>query len=129
MSVSEGFLGFVLEQLGRIAPVTDRKMFGGVGIYGRGLFFALIDDDVLYFKVDDGNRADFEARGMQPFRPFGEEGTAMRYYEVPGDVMEDADLLAPWVEKALAAAQTAQGRRGALVRGSVPRRRAPRPPS
>jgi TfoX/Sxy family transcriptional regulator of competence genes len=53
----------------------------------------------------------------------------MRYYEVPGDVMEDADLLAPWVEKALAAAQTAQGRRGARVRGSVPRRRAPRPPS
>jgi len=34
-------------------------MFGGVGIYCGDLFFGLIDDDTLYFKVDDSNRSDF----------------------------------------------------------------------
>jgi DNA transformation protein len=29
--------------------------------------FGLIADEVLYFKVDDGNRADFAAVGLLPF--------------------------------------------------------------
>ena len=86
-------------------------MFGGVGVYAGDLFFALMDDDTLYFKVDDSNRGRFEARGMGPFRPFGEGGEVMRYYEVPGEVLEDVELLAPWVEDAVAAA--ARTRRGA----------------
>ena len=38
-------------------------MFGGVGIYDRDVFFALIADDTLYFKVDDSTRPEFVARG------------------------------------------------------------------
>src|SRR5229473_2196967 len=75
-------------------------MYGGVGIYARGLFFALISDDRLYFKVDDTTRPDFESLRMEPFRPFGED-SAMGYYEVPADVVEDAVLLAPWMQKAI----------------------------
>jgi len=79
-------------------------MFGGVGIYSGELFFALIADDTLYFKVDDSNRADFEARAMGPFRPYGEDGEAMQYYHVPEDLIEDPEALRPWAEKAIAAA-------------------------
>ena len=43
-------------------------MFGGAGFYLEGLFFALIAEDVLYFEVDDGNRADFKAVERGPFR-------------------------------------------------------------
>jgi DNA transformation protein and related proteins len=64
-------------------------MFGGVGIYGGELFFALIDDDTLYFKVDESTRPEFEARGMGPFQPYGEEGETMGYYRVPEDLLED----------------------------------------
>jgi len=49
-------------------------MFGGVGIYAGQLFFALIADDTLYFKVDDSNRSDFERLAMRPFQPYGEGG-------------------------------------------------------
>jgi DNA transformation protein and related proteins len=75
MPVTPEYREFVLEQLGRVAPVTSRAMFGGVGVYSGGLFFALMAGDTLYLKVDDSNRADFEAAGTGPFRPFGDDGT------------------------------------------------------
>ena len=105
MPVSQSYRTFVLEQLERVAPVTARAMFGGVGIYSDGLFFALMDDDTLYFKVDDSNRADFEAAGMGPFMPFGDASHVMQYYEVPGELLEDTDRLRPWMEKAVAVAR------------------------
>jgi DNA transformation protein len=86
-------------------------MFGGVGIYSGAFFFALIADDVLYFKVDDSNRTDFERRGMGPFRPYGEDGEVMQYYEVPADLLEDPEQLRTWAEKAVAVARSKRARR------------------
>lgn len=101
MAFTPEYREFVLEQLGRVAPVTSRAMFGGVGIYSGGLFFALIAGDTLYLKVDDTNRGDFEAARMGPFRPFGDDRDVMQYYELPAELLEDADQLRPWVEKAI----------------------------
>ena len=111
MSVTPEYRAFVLEQLGRVAPVTSRAMFGGVGIYSDGFFFALLDDDALYLKVDDSNRGDFERAGTGPFRPFGGDEHVMRYYELPADLLEDADALRPWVHKALDVARSARRRK------------------
>ena len=114
MSVSPSFRGFVLEQLGRVLPaVRGRGMFGGVGIYSGDRFFALVDDDVLYFKVDESSRGEFEQRGMGPFRPGGPNGEIMQYYEVPADVLEDAEALRTWAARALAAAAAVRRRRRA----------------
>ena len=107
MAVSDSYREFVLEQLGRVTPVTGKSMFGGVGIYAQGLFFALIAEDRLYFKVDDATRPEFERRGMEPFRPFGEE-SAMGYYEVPADVVEDVSQLEPWTRNAIDVAAKAK---------------------
>ena len=105
MAVSASFRAFALDQLGRVATrVRGRSMFGGVGIYAGTEFFALLADDTLYLKVDDVTRPDFEARGLAPFRPYGEAGEEMQYYAVPGDVLEDAEALRPWVDTAIAAA-------------------------
>ena len=107
MAISESYREFVLEQLGRVTPVTGKSMFGGVGIYAQGLFFALMAEDRLYFKVDDTTRPDFEQLGMEPFRPFGED-SAMGYYEVPADVVEDSAQLAAWMRKAIEVAAKAK---------------------
>src|SRR5438034_10499659 len=80
-------------------------MFGGVGIYAGDLFFALVADDALYLKGDDASRPEFEARGMSPFRPFGEDGEVMQYYQVPADLLEDVEALRPWTVQAVAAAE------------------------
>ena len=107
MAVSDSYREFVLEQLGRVTPVTGKSMFGGVGIYAQGLFFALIAEDRLYFKVDETTRPSFEQRAMEPFRPFGED-SAMGYYEVPADMVEDVAQLESWVWKAIDVAAKAK---------------------
>lgn len=111
VSVSGGYLDYVLDQLQELGEVAPKRMFGGVGLYFDGLFFALIAGDVLYFKVDDSNRPDYEAAGMDPFRPFGRASYAMRYYEVPAGVLEDRESLRRWAEKSLAAARRKSSRK------------------
>jgi len=107
MSVSPEFRDFALEQLGRVTPVTSRRMFGGIGLYAGGLFFAVIDDDVLYLKVDDEIRGDFDAIGARPFQPMADKAS-MNYAELPADRLEDMDELRRWVEMSLAAAARAK---------------------
>ena len=69
MAVNEGFKDYIVDQLEQLGWVTVKKMFGGVSIYYDGLIFGLLADDVLYFKVDDSNRSNYESAGMKPFRP------------------------------------------------------------
>lgn len=86
-------------------------MFGGVGVYAGERFFALIDDDVLYLKVDDLTRPDFEKEGMGPFQPFGPGGEVMQYYELPAGLLDEPDALTPWVEGAIEVAARAKSRK------------------
>lgn len=105
--VSDDYRDWVMEQLRRATPatLTHRAMFGGVGVYANGLFFALMADDTLYFKVDDTNRPAFEARGMGPFLPYGDPARPMQYHEVPAELIETPDELGEWVESAVAVAR------------------------
>lgn len=107
MSVSPGFKLFVLEQLESISSIASKSMFGGVGLYADGHFFAILAEDRLYFKVDESNQPDFEAAGMAPFKPFDDERT-MKYWEVPVDVLEDVDALREWTQKAVDVAKRAK---------------------
>ena len=113
MAVSPGYQTFVLDQLRRVlSGVRAKRMFGGVGLYSDDLFFALIDDDTLYLKVDDQTRPDFERRGLRPFQPFGEGTAAMQYYPLPEDLLEDPEALRPWADAATAVARRAKLRKG-----------------
>ncbi|CAN5157438.1 TfoX/Sxy family protein [soil metagenome] len=103
MAVSPDYAAYVLEQLGRTGA-TSRKMFGGMGLYIDGLFFALIDDDCLYFKVDEQTRADFAGRDTQPWMPPGATWTTPGYMSVPSEVIEDPDDLTEWARKAVGVA-------------------------
>ena len=109
MPVSSGFLDFVVAQLEQAArEIQWKRMFGGVGFYCGEYFFALIANDRLYLKVDGETRQKFEAEGMKPFRPYGEHGEVMSYYEVPLGVLEAPEDLRVWVRDAVAAAQRAK---------------------
>ena len=105
MSVQPRYLEFILEQLGALGSVTSRRMFGGVGLYSGESFFGLIDDDTLYFKTDETNSAEYQARNMPRFmppanRPMGPMG----YHQVPADIIEDNEALVAWARKSVAVA-------------------------
>jgi DNA transformation protein and related proteins len=101
MSISDGFVEYVVDQLSCIGEVKTRKMFGGAGIYFESIFFAIIADDTLYFKVDDTNRDEYEAAGMGPFVPFADKLMVMQYYQVPPEVLDEPDRLSAWAQKAI----------------------------
>ncbi|MBS1722132.1 MAG: TfoX/Sxy family protein [Armatimonadetes bacterium] len=88
------------ERLGAVAPITSRSLFGGIGIYSEGLFFAILDDDQIFLKVDDTTRPAFIKRGMGPFSPPG-MAPMKGYFELPKEVLTDSHELALWVRRAL----------------------------
>jgi DNA transformation protein and related proteins len=108
MAVSSDYLDYVRDQLSGLGGVTSRRMFGGAGLYCDEFFFALIDNDTLYLRVNDSNRADFTTRGMGQFRPYPESPQlSTTYYETPADVLEDAAELVAWARRSVTAAMAA----------------------
>lgn len=94
----------------RLAPLGDfraRAMFGGHGLYLDDVFFALIAYGRLYLKVDEQNRADYIKAGSKPFTYTSKtgQGVSMSYYECPGKVLRESDLLQLWAKNSLAAAR------------------------
>lgn len=123
MAVSNEFRDYALGQLAPAGAVVARRMFGGIGLYLDGLFFALIDDDTLYFKTGDSNRARFEQAGSRPFCPFPDRpGHVMAYWQVPAEVLEDPEELRTWTREALAVALAARSKRSARSRRPAGRR-------
>ncbi len=103
---------FIRDLFAPFGPVTVRRMFSGAGIFADGLMFGLVVRDVIYLKVDDGNRADFEREGCAPFtytrgkksgRP--SQHAALPYWRLPERLYDDPDELAEWARRAFAAAE------------------------
>ena len=105
MARSSEFVEFVLEGLQPLGGVSARRMFGGFGIYKDGVMFALIADDQLYFKIDDGNRAAYEDAGLPHFT-YTDKGRPIRmsYRAAPSEGFDDPDILCAWAREAYAAA-------------------------
>ena len=105
MRVSSGFREFVLGQLAEVRDFHSKPMFGGLGLYAGDVFFGIVAGDVLYFKVDETTRADYEQAGSQPFKPYADRPVTMQYYSVPAAVVEDAAALAQWAKRSIAVAR------------------------
>ena len=111
MPVSPAVRTDLLARLNAVAPVMDRSMFGGVGLYCEGRFFGLIADDALYFRVDDATRPEYLKAGMGPFAPFGPEKASKVHFRVPDGVIADKRKLKAWLIKAVDAANRAAEKR------------------
>lgn len=103
------FILFLVEQLGALGAVRSRAMFGGHGLYLGEAFFAVVDENRVYFWADESTRAAHTAHGMGPFTPW--PGHVMdRYWEVPLDVVEDAPEFARWARRSLDARTAADAK-------------------
>ncbi|HBH80428.1 MAG TPA: competence protein TfoX [Nitrospira sp.] len=98
-SKNDGFKDFVLDQLTDLRSLTARAMFGGYGLYHRSTFFGIIHNGRLYFKVTTSTLSRHTDHGMKPFRPNTKQ-TLKSFYEVPIDILEDAEALTQWATDA-----------------------------
>src|SRR5690348_14751328 len=86
-------------------------MFSGAGIFADGLMFGLVVRGVIYLKVDDANRADFDREGCAPFtytrgKKSGRPSKhALPYWRLPERLYDDPDELAEWARRSFAAAE------------------------
>jgi DNA transformation protein len=108
MAARSRYVEFVTERLSPLGEITSRAMFGGHTLYCDGVVFALIAADELFLKVDEVNRADFEAAGSRPFKPFEDQDSVMRYYSAPADLFESDEGVERWGRSAVEAGRRAQ---------------------
>lgn len=98
------FHEFVLNDLlGPIGGITSRAMFGGYSFYKDGVIFAIIAEGQLYFKVDDSNRAQYEAAGSGPFVYSSRDGRdmTMAYWQLPDEIIDNPEELQVWVQQSV----------------------------
>jgi DNA transformation protein and related proteins len=109
MAVSESLVGLLQEQLEPLGRITFRRMFSGAGVYCDGAIFALILRDTLHFKVDDSNRAAYQAEGMQPFsyEAQGQRREIGAYWRVPERLLDEPEEMVEWARAAMAAGRRA----------------------
>jgi DNA transformation protein len=128
MSVQDQYLAYVLEQLAGLGALRSNRMFGGVGLYSREIFFGLIDDDTLFFKTDESNIAPYRERNMPKFMPFPDRPEAvLGYHQVPADVIEDAEQLVDWARKSVEVALRRQVEKATRKSKPTARRKAATP--
>jgi DNA transformation protein and related proteins len=121
MVASDSFAEFLREQLAPLGHVTMRRMFGKTGVFCDGLMLAMVRDDALYVRVDDGNRAVFrEAESFPPLNYEKQGGSIdLAFWRVPERLFDEPDELVAWARAALAAA----GRVAAKRERAAPRRK------
>ena len=108
--ISAGTSEFLAELFEPLGGVFMKRMFGGLGVYRDGLMFAIVVDDILYFKVDGDTLADFEAEGAQRFSyPMRDGRTAnLNFWRAPDRLYDEPEDFLLWSRKAVEVARRAE---------------------
>jgi len=106
--LNDGLTDVLRDALCGAGIVTGRRMFGGVGVYCDGIFFAIISGGVIYVRTSEAMRPDFEAEGSAPFTYATKKGMATleSYWRLPERLLDDPDELRDWAGRAIAAARS-----------------------
>ncbi|MDB5489730.1 MAG: hypothetical protein JWQ58_3445 [Reyranella sp.] len=107
MVASDGFAEFLREQLAPLGRITMRRMFGKTGVFCNGLMLGMVNDDTLYLRVDDQNRALFQEAEAAPSLSYVKKGVAidLSYWPIPERLLDEPDEFLTWARAALAAAR------------------------
>ena len=111
MSETAAALAFAVDLFSGMGRVEARRMFGAAGLYAGGVMFGLIDDEVIYLKVDESLRADLVAAGARSWiytqRKGPKAGIPQQtsYWSLPEAALDDPEEACAWGRRSLAAAQ------------------------
>ncbi|PUA28059.1 MAG: hypothetical protein B0W54_16340 [Cellvibrio sp. 79] len=106
MTVSHAYLDRVIANLSGVAEISYRRMFNGAGIYHRGVQFALVINDKLYFRADDDSRQLYLQQGMSAFQPRAAVQVESCFFQLPDYVLTTPTELRYWMRIAVEAAKS-----------------------
>src|SRR5688500_1729013 len=105
MRVKSSLASYVEEQIAPLGGISSRAIFGVVGVFIDDRLLGIVMGDKLYLHTDKSNHDDYVARGMQQFKPYPNAfDLTTDHHEVPPDIVNDAEQLKVWGERALNAA-------------------------
>jgi DNA transformation protein len=111
MPQSAATLAFAVELFSGMGHVEARRMFGGAGLYARGVMFALVDDEVIYLKVDEALKADLATLAARPWVYTLSKGPKAgipqetSYWSVPEAALDDPHEACAWGLRSLGVAE------------------------
>ena len=106
MAKDDAYIEYLQELLDPLGIISNKKMFGGHGVYCNGVIVGLVIDETLYLKVDEQSSEFFSKEGCEPFVYQSKaKQVAMSYWSVPDEAMESCEQMQPWAKLAYAAAQ------------------------
>lgn len=105
MNLSHAYLDRVIARLSQVAEVSYRRIFNGVGLYYRGVQFAIVINDRLYFRADEHSRALYLQKGMAAFQPRAAINVESSFFQLPNEVLDQPAELQHWLRIAVEAAQ------------------------
>lgn len=117
MGETAASLAFAVDLLSGMGRVEARRMFGGAGLYAGGVMFGLIDDEVIYLKVDEVLRADLAAAGSRAWIYTERKGPKAgipqetSYWSLPDAALDDPEEACAWGRLALAVAEALKAAR------------------
>jgi DNA transformation protein len=105
MRIKSSLAAYVTEQLAFLGPISNRAIFGAVGIFIDERLLGIVADETLYLHTGPTNRDEYLARGCRQFKPYPNAfDLTTDHHQVPQDVVGDSALLKQWGERALQAA-------------------------
>ena len=106
MAHDPAFGEWVLEHFAGLGPMRIKPMFGAAAVYADDLIWALLDDGVVWLKVDEENEPALRAAGSRQFTYPTKDGQvmSMAYWSLPESAADDADEALAWARASIAAA-------------------------
>ncbi|HVH79986.1 MAG TPA: TfoX/Sxy family protein [Stellaceae bacterium] len=113
MVASADFAEFLRDHLAPLGHITMRRMFGKTGVFCDGLMFGMVTDNMLYFRVDDQNRAAFDEAASVPPLNYEKQGALidLSFWRAPERLYDEPDEFVAWARLALAAAHRVAAKR------------------
>jgi DNA transformation protein and related proteins len=117
MVASDSFAEFLREQLAPIGHIAMRRMFGKTGVFCDGLMLGMVADNMLYFRVDDGNRDAFKEAEVAPPLNYRKRGSTidLSFWRAPERLFDEPDELVSWARMALEAARRVARKRARIA--------------
>ncbi len=104
MRVKSSLAIYVSEHLAFLGRISNRAIFGGVGIFCEERLLGIVIGEDLYLHTDKSNLVDYESRGMPQFKPYPNAfDLTTDHHRVPQEIIQDSEQLKLWAQRALTA--------------------------